>query len=143
VVGIGLGYLFWRLGGTFARLTSSLGRMTDEVVPILNRAQTTVDGVNLELERVDDVMQSAVGATKGAERAVGTVSNAVTAPVKKVSGLAAGVKEGVATLRSRRSAERADAQIVAQGPPAEPPSAPPPPSPPAPTGAEARSPGGP
>jgi hypothetical protein len=118
VVGIGLGYLFWRLGNTFGRLSSSLGRITDEVVPILNRTQTTVDGINLELERVDDIMQSAVGATRGAERAVGSVSKAVTTPVKKASGLAAGVKEGVATLRSRRSAERADAE-AAPAPPAE------------------------
>jgi hypothetical protein len=119
VVGIGLGYLLWRLGSTFGRLTSALGRITDEVVPILNRAQTTVDGVNLELERVDDIMQSAVGATKGAEKAVGTVSKAVTTPVKKASGLAAGIKEGMATLRSRRSAERADAESF-EAPPAEP-----------------------
>jgi hypothetical protein len=117
VVGVGLGYLFWRLGNTFGRLTSAVGRITDEVVPILSRAQTTVDGVNLELERVDDIMQSAVSATKGAEKAVGTVSKAVTTPVKKASGLAAGIKEGMATLRSRRSAERADAQIIDQGPP--------------------------
>lgn len=117
VVGVGLGYLLWRLGNTFGRLTSAVGRITDEVVPILSRAQTTVDGVNLELERVDDIMQSAVSATKGAEKAVGTVSKAVTTPVKKASGLAAGIKEGMATLRSRRSAERADAQIIDQGPP--------------------------
>jgi hypothetical protein len=132
IVGIGLGYLFWRLGDTFARLTVSIRRMTDELVPVLNKTQTTVDGVNLELERVDDIMQSAVGATKSAERVAGTVGKAVTTPVKKVSGAAAGLKEGVAALRSRRSAARADAHIVTQGPPvvASPYPGPPPPAPP-------------
>ena len=41
----------------------------------------TVDGVNLEMSGVDDIMKTAVGATKGAEKTVQTVSSAVTAPV--------------------------------------------------------------
>lgn len=107
VTGLGLGYVFLRLAGVFERVGTSVTRVTDEVVPILNRAQSTVDGVNLELARVDEMMQTAVNATKGAEKTVQTVSSAVTAPVRKVTGLAAGVREGVATLRARRAAEKA------------------------------------
>ncbi len=102
---IGLAYLFVRMAGVFARLGVSVTRVTDEVVPILNKAQTTVDGVNLELLRVDEMMKTAVGATKGAERTVQTVSSAVTKPVRKLTGLAAGAKEAVATLRARRAAD--------------------------------------
>jgi len=105
LTGIGLAYLFVRMAGVFVRLGVSLTRVTDEVVPILNKAQTTVDGVNLELTRVDEIMQTAVGATKGAERTVQTVSSAVTAPVRKLTGLAAGAREAVATLRARRAAD--------------------------------------
>jgi hypothetical protein len=125
LTGIGLAYLFLRMAGVFSRLGVSVTRITDEVVPILNKAQSTVDGVNLELARVDEIMQTAVGATKGAEKTVQTVSSAVTTPVRKLTGLAAGAKEAVATLRARRAAERA-----AAAPPAPPP-APPPPIPPA------------
>ena len=78
-------------------------------------AQTTVDGINLELERVDEIMVSAVNATKGAEKTVTSISNAVTAPVKKASGWAAAAKEAMATFRARRAQEAADAQ-PAQGP---------------------------
>ena len=74
VTGLGLAYLFLRMAGVFQRLGSALTRITDEVVPILNRAQTTVNGVNLELARVDEIMKTAVGATKGAEKTVQTVS---------------------------------------------------------------------
>ena len=130
VTGLGLSYLFLRMAGVFSRLGSSVTRITDEVVPILNKAQTTVDGVNLELLRVDEIMQTAVGATKGAEKTVQTVSTAVTAPVRKLTGLAAGVREAVATLRARRAADAADR---AAAPPPPPPSAPPPPAPPPPT----------
>jgi hypothetical protein len=114
-LGIGLGYMFLRLAGLFGRLGTSVTEVTDEVVPILHKAQTTVDGVNQELARVDEIMQSAVGATKGAERAVGTVSRAVSTPVKKVSGLAAGAREAVSSFRARRQAERADAEVVEEG----------------------------
>ena len=81
LTGVGLAYLFLRMAGVFGRLGTSVTRITDEVVPILNKAQTTVDGVNLELMRVDEMMKTAVGATKGAEKTVQTVSSAVTKPV--------------------------------------------------------------
>jgi len=148
LTGIGLAYLFVRMAGVFVRLGVSLTRVTDEVVPILNKAQTTVDGVNLELTRVDEIMQTAVGATKGAERTVQTVSSAVTAPVRKLTGLAAGAREAVATLRARRAADAVlpmaplpppaptPAEAVQTGaaptPPPAPESPPAPPPPPAP-----------
>jgi len=130
--GLGLSYLFLRMAGVFQRLGSSLTRITDEVVPILNKAQTTVDGVNLELARVDEIMKTAVGATKGAEKTVQTVATAVTSPVRKITGFAAGAREAVATLRARRAAEAADRAAappppLAGGPP-PPAAAPPPPA---------------
>ena len=124
LTGIGLAYLFLRMAGVFGRLGVSVTRITDEVVPILNKSQTTVDGINLELARVDEIMKTAVGATKGAEKTVQTVSSAVTKPVRKITGLAAGAREAVATLRARRAA---DATRDAPPPPAPvvPPPAPP------------------
>jgi uncharacterized protein YoxC len=129
VTGLGLSYLFLRMAGVFARLGSSVTRITDEVVPILNKAQTTVDGVNLELTRVDEIMQTAVGATKGAEKTVQTVSSAVTAPVRKITGLAAGAREAVATLRARRAAEKMERQVAAVPPEPAVVAPPPPPAP--------------
>ena len=137
LTGVGLAYLFLRMAGVFARVGSSVTRITDEVVPILNKAQTTVDGVNLELMRVDEMMKTAVGATKGAEKTVQTVSSAITKPVRKLTGLAAGAREAVATLKARRAADaaaaaeaRAAAESVTPPPPAPhtPATAPPPPA---------------
>lgn len=129
VTGLGLAYLFLRMAGVFQRLGTALTRITDEVVPILSRAQTTVDGINLELARVDEIMKTAVGATKGAEKTVQTVSSAVTAPVRKLTGLAAGAREAVATLRARREADALADRAAAQAPPPPPPPAAPPPEP--------------
>ena len=142
LTGIGLAYLFVRMAGVFARLGVSVTRVTDEVVPILNKAQTTVDGVNLELTRVDEIMQTAVGATKGAERTVQTVSSAVTKPVRKLTGLAAGAREAVATLRARRAADAVlpmaplPPAAVSPAPPVEPVEATAPPVPPPPAAPE-------
>lgn len=133
IVGVGIAYACFRLGGMFGRMTVSVREVTDEVVPILTRAQTTVDGINLELERVDEIMVTAVHATKGAEKTVTSLSNAVTAPVRKTSGLAAALKEAMATFRARRA--EADGSVPASEPAPEPApasTAPPPPSPPAP-----------
>ena len=136
LTGVGLAYLFLRMAGVFSRLGTSVTRITDEVVPILNKAQTTVDGVNLELMRVDEMMKTAVGATKGAEKTVQTVSSAITKPVRKLTGLAAGAREAVATLRARRAADAvADATVaplggVAPAPPVPPPAPPPATAPP-------------
>lgn len=103
IVGIGIAYVCFRLGGTLRRMSMTVVRVTDEVVPILSRAQTTVDGINLELQRVDEIMVSAVNATRGAEKTVTSLSNAMTSPVKKASGWAAAAKEAMATFRAKRA----------------------------------------
>ncbi len=115
ITGLGLAYLLWRMAGLFQSLTSTVDRSTDEVVPILTKAQTTMDGVNQEIGRVDEIMVSAVGATKGAERAVSAVSTGVTAPIRKLSGVAAGLQEAVGTFRSRMASDAA-ARAAARSP---------------------------
>ncbi len=116
LTGLGLAYLFLRMAGVFGRLGTSVSRVTDEVVPILSKAQTTVDGVNRELDRVDEIMVTAVNGAKGAERAIQTISSAATAPVRVLTGVAAGVKEGLATFVARRAADAQQAKTQAESP---------------------------
>ena len=125
IVGVGIAYVCFRLGGVLRRMSQTVARVTDEVVPILSRAQTTVDGINLELQRVDEIMVSAVNATKGAEKTVTSLSHAVTAPVKKASGFAAAAKEAMATFRAKRaeSVHVDPKPVVPSAPAAEPPAA--------------------
>lgn len=104
LAGAGLFYMFLRLGGLFGRLDESVKEVTDETVPILTRVQTTVDEVNTQLGHVDEIMQSAVGATKSAERAASTVSRAVSAPARGLTGFTAAAGEALRSFRSRRAA---------------------------------------
>jgi hypothetical protein len=116
LTGLGLAYLFLRMAGVFGRLGTSVTRVTDEVVPILSKAQTTMDGVNREIDRVDEIMVTAVNGAKGAERTIQTISSAATAPVRILTGVAAGVKEGLATFVARRASDAQQAKSAPASP---------------------------
>jgi hypothetical protein len=92
-----------RLGGTFARLSAFISGAQDEVLPVIHKVGGTVDRINGQLEKVDVMTDSAVDAVHSVDTAIRAVSLAVTRPVQKLSGLAAGVTHGFADLRVHRS----------------------------------------
>jgi hypothetical protein len=100
--GLALAYMLIRMGGTFARLSSFIRGSERDILPVVVKAGGTVDRVNDQLDKVDVVTDSAVSMADNADTAVRAVSMAITTPVKKVSGLAAGVSHGAAALRARR-----------------------------------------
>ena len=101
--GLGLAYAFVRLGGTFARLSSFIRGTERELLPVIHKVGESVDKVNGQLDKVDQVTDSAVDMADSADTAVRAVSMAITRPVQKISGLAAGLTHGAATLKARRS----------------------------------------
>jgi hypothetical protein len=105
--GIGLAYMLIRMGGTFARLSSFIKGAERDVLPVVVKAGGTVDRVNDQLDKLDSVTDSAVAMADSADTAVRAVSTAITTPVKKVSGFAAGISHGVSAFRSRRDAGEA------------------------------------
>ena len=102
VVGIGLGYAFFRLGGTFGRLSSFIRGTETELLPVIHKVGESIDRTNGQLDKVDRVTDSAVDMADSIDTAVRAVSFAITRPVQKVSGLAAGLTHGAATLKARR-----------------------------------------
>ena len=96
-VGLSFAYLLVRLGGTVGRLSAFISGAEREILPVINKVGGSVDRVNSQLDKVDRITDSAVDAADSVDTAVRAVSMAVTRPVQKVSGLAAGV-----TLRRRR-----------------------------------------
>src|SRR4029453_2954132 len=93
--GLGLGYMLVRLGGTFGVLSSFVPGAARDPLPVFVKGGGTVDRVNDQLDKLDTVTDSAVSMADSADTAVRAVSTAVTTPVKKVSGLAAGFSHGV------------------------------------------------
>jgi hypothetical protein len=100
LVGLGLGYAFWRLGSALASVSSLVKGTEREVLPVVNKVGGTVDRVNLQLDKVDLMTDSAVDAVDSVDTAVRAVSLAVTRPVEAVAGFAAGVSHGFAALRT-------------------------------------------
>lgn len=115
--GLGLGYAFLRLGGALARLASFINGTERELLPVINKVGGTVDRVNGQLDKVDRMTDSAVDAVDGVDTAVRAVSHAVTRPILKASGLAAGLSHGAAALKARhdwRSAVQAGKEAASR-----------------------------
>jgi hypothetical protein len=110
--GAALAYMLVRMGGTFVRLSSFIKGSERDVLPVVVKAGGTVDRVNDQLDKLDVVTDSAVAMADNADTAVRAVSTAITTPVKKVSGIAAGVSHGFAAFRARR--DFGDAVTVAK-----------------------------
>jgi uncharacterized protein YoxC len=101
-VGLSLGYAFLRLGGTLGRLSALIKGAQRELLPVINKVGGTVDRVNGQMDKVDVMTDSAVDAVESVDTAIRAVSMAITRPVQKVSGLAAGVSFGVADFKAHR-----------------------------------------
>jgi uncharacterized protein YoxC len=116
-VGLALAYAFVRLGGTLGRVSAFIKGAEDELLPVITKVGGTVDRVNSQLDKVDQVTDSAADAVQSVDSAVRTVSFAITAPVRKISGLAAGFSHGASELRASRdwrSAVEAGKQAAAR-----------------------------
>ena len=101
-VGLGLGYMFLRLAGTFGRLSSFIQGTERELLPVITKVGVSVDKVNGQLDKVDQVTDSAVDMADSADTAVRAVSMAIARPVQKISGLAAGLSHGASALKANR-----------------------------------------
>jgi uncharacterized protein YoxC len=98
-IGLASAYMLFRLGQTFERLSSLIRGTEKELLPVINKTGGTVDRVNYELDKLDTVTDSAVSMADSADTAVRAVSTAISKPVEKVSGLAAGISHGFSQFR--------------------------------------------
>ena len=107
LAGIAVAYGAMRLGGTLGRASSLLQGTEKELLPVISKVGGTLDRVNQQLDKVDQITDSAVDAVASVDTAVRTVSGIVTRPVEKIAGLVAGLTHGASSLRSRRDVREA------------------------------------
>jgi uncharacterized protein YoxC len=100
-IGIAFAYLLVRMAGTVDRLSAFIRGAEESVFPVVNKVGGSVDRVNGQLDKVDRITDSAVDAADSVDTAVRAVSMAITRPVQKVSGFAAGVSFGAADFKAR------------------------------------------
>ena len=73
-----------------------------ELLPVISKLGGTVDRVNEQLDKVDQITDSAVDAVTSVDTAVRSVTGVVAHPIEKVAGLFAGARHATSTLRTAR-----------------------------------------
>ncbi|HJW74431.1 MAG TPA: hypothetical protein VJ787_02000 [Thermoleophilia bacterium] len=101
VVAIGLVIALIRLAQTLNRVDKLVEDTDREMVPLLSRAQVTLDQVNSELGKVDEILASAVNVTSKVDATTNAVSSVVSAPAKKAAAFSAGVSQAVSSFFAR------------------------------------------
>ncbi|MGI5939577.1 MAG: hypothetical protein ACOX8V_02640 [Thermoleophilia bacterium] len=99
--GGGMAYALIRLSSMLERTTKILADVNTEIIPLLTRVKGTLDGVNAELDRVEEITGSMAEMAKTAEQTTTAVQGAVAKSVKKVAGVAAGISRGLSSFLSR------------------------------------------
>jgi hypothetical protein len=116
VVGLALGYAFWKLGVLLSQLRRTVRNTEREVLPVIGKTGGTIDRVNSQLDKLDVMTDSAVEAVSAIDRAVRAVSALITAPVQALAGLATAIRHGVSSFVTHHDMEEAvrTAKVAAQ-----------------------------
>src|SRR3954447_12642818 len=103
LAGLAIGYAALRLGGTLGRASSLIEGTEQELLPVISKLGGTVDRVNDQLDKVDQITDSAVDAVSSVDTAVRSVTGVVAHPVRKIAGLFTGARHTASTLRTTGS----------------------------------------
>lgn len=101
VTALALAFVLLKMGGTFSRLNIFLKRLDEEVIPLLSKLQVTMEEINSQLGKADDMMGTLVGVTDRVDATSKALQSAIVSPVKKAAGLSAGVSEAISSMISQ------------------------------------------
>jgi len=113
VVGIAAAYALFKAGGTLGRVDTVLDDVDKQAVPLMQKAGTTLDGVNANLGNVDQITKDVADITDKIDAMANAVEGAVSTPARKAASFSAGVQSAVSSFmrrdKSAPGAEAADA----------------------------------
>jgi len=104
IIAVALVYVLVRAGRVLQKVEKLVEDLDTELVPVLQRASTTVDEVNAELGKVNDITASVAEMTERVDAATRAVENAVSTPAKKAAAFTSGVGQTVSSFFGRRGA---------------------------------------
>lgn len=84
------------------RITKSLEPAMDKVDPLVDRVSLTVDAANLEIMRLDQILEDVSDITDSASNAVGAVEAATNAPMEIMNNVTSMVRE---KLKSKHASD--------------------------------------
>lgn len=79
---------------------ANVQQLTDDAKPLVERLSLTVDAVNLEMLRVDDILQDVSGITDTASKAATAVDNVTSAPLNIVNSLTEKLRDRLTPKRA-------------------------------------------
>ncbi len=101
VVAIAAAYALFKAGGTLQRVDTVLADVDREAVPLLQKAGTTLDGVNANLGNVDQITKDVADITDKIDAMATAVEGAVSTPARKAASFSAGVQGAVSSFMRR------------------------------------------
>jgi uncharacterized protein YoxC len=100
--GAGAGYALFRLGSVLKKASDILSRVDSQMLPLLTRVETTLDEVNSELSKVDQITGSVAEMVKAVEKTTVGLHRVVATPLGKLAGLTAGLRNSLKSFGDTR-----------------------------------------
>ncbi|HEX5643184.1 MAG TPA: DUF948 domain-containing protein [Thermoleophilia bacterium] len=101
IVGIAAAYALFKAGGTLGRVDTVLDDVDKQAVPLMQKAGTTLDGVNANLGNVDQITKDVADITDKIDAMANAVEGAVSTPARKAASFSAGVQSAVSSFMRR------------------------------------------
>ena len=83
------------------RAFTILNRVDKEVTPVMKRLETTIDEINLELARIDEIIKAGESVAEKVNTTTKLAQEVITSPLARLMGLSAGVKKAVDNFTKR------------------------------------------
>jgi uncharacterized protein YoxC len=109
VVAIAMVYMLVRAGRALQSVDKLVVDLDHEVMPVIQKAGTTVDEVNAELDKVNDITASVAEMTERVDSATRAVETVLSTPAKKAASFTNGVSQTMSSFFHRRTGSWAEA----------------------------------
>ena len=101
VVAVFLAYTLFKAAKALERVDKILVSVDENGIPLMQKAGTTLDGVNANLGNVDEITKDVAGITDKLDKMASSVEGAVTTPARKAAAFSAGVQSAVSSFMKR------------------------------------------
>jgi predicted PurR-regulated permease PerM len=84
------------------RFYTMLSKVNNEITPVMKRLETTLDEINLELARVDEIIKAGESVAEKVNTTTRLAQEAIQSPLIKIVSFSAGVKKAFDTFSKRK-----------------------------------------
>jgi uncharacterized protein YoxC len=107
VVAIAIAYALAKAAKALGRVGKVLADVDQQAVPLMQKAGTTLDGVNANLGNVDQITKDVADITDKIDKMATSVEGAMSTPARKAAAFSAGVQSAFSSFRRRDRGARA------------------------------------